>query len=100
MIAVSVMLAIFLAWPLVFGHSAAPVDAAPVQAHTLASGKAELALVDGTSKPVRYAAARKPESCYHRYQREVAVCSVNSASCRMSVADRWDLCEATGFWPQ
>jgi hypothetical protein len=100
MIAVSVMLAIFLVWPLVFGHSAAPVDAAPAQAHSLASGRAELALVDGTGKPLHAASARKPESCYHRYQREVAACSVNSAACRLSVADRWDLCEATGFWPQ
>jgi hypothetical protein len=102
MIAVSVMLAIFLAWPLVFGHGGAPVDAAPVEARAVhaAAASAELALVDGSPKRAPLAASRKPESCYHRYQREVAACSIKSAACRLSVADQWDLCEATGFWPQ
>ena len=100
MIAVSVMLAIFLAWPMVFGHSGAPVDAAPVQARDLIPDAEAAERTPVAASPARYAATRKPESCYHRYQREVAVCSIKSASCRMLVADHWDLCEATGFWPQ
>ena len=43
----------------------------------------------------------KPESCYKRYQRENRVCSgTAAAACRLKAADSWDLCEATGFWPE
>ncbi len=45
--------------------------------------------------------APQAESCYKRYQREIKLCSgTNSAACRLQNADHWDMCEATGFWPQ
>ncbi len=106
MIAASVMLALFLAWPLVFGHGVTNVDATPALAsvpvpapHNIAS-VARPRLLQASMAPVADSDVRKPENCYHRYQREVAVCSAGSASCRMSAADHWDLCEATGFWPE
>ena len=104
MIAVSVMLALFLAWPLVFGHRGATVDAAPAEAHVAATrsvvslGKPKL--LQASMAPLESSDVRKPESCYKRYQREVAACSAGSAACKIGAADHWDLCEATGFWPE
>ncbi|RYD57804.1 MAG: hypothetical protein EOP60_03795 [Sphingomonadales bacterium] len=47
------------------------------------------------------AAPVKPESCYKRFQREVKLCTSGdaSAACKLGAADHWDMCEATGFWP-
>jgi hypothetical protein len=106
MILVSVMLAVFLGWPLVFGGNQKPgaiesVQAKPVAAVASASAQPQLlqaavqTVAAATSGPVQ------AESCYKRYQREVKTCSGNgSAACRLKSADNWDLCEATGFWPQ
>jgi len=96
MIAVSVMLAIFLGWPLVFGDKGPPaLDASPAQAHAVAAvSRADMV-------PAALQSAPRAESCYKRFQREVRLCSEpGSAACRLRVADNWDLCEATGFWPQ
>jgi len=96
MIAVSVMLAIFLGWPLVFGDRGPPaLDASPAQAHAVST-------VDRARMvPAVLQSAPRAESCYKRFHREVQLCSEpGSAACRLKVADNWDLCEATGFWPR
>ena len=104
MILVSVMLAVFLGWPLVFGgnHDSGAIEtvrAKPVAAAASAQPQLFQAAVQtvaaATQSPVQ------AESCYKRYQREVKTCSGNgSAACRLKSADNWDLCEATGFWPE
>jgi hypothetical protein len=38
------------------------------------------------------------ESCYAHYRESYAECSPGNQSCQIAVGDRWDLCEATGFW--
>lgn len=100
MIVVSVMLAIYLGWPLAFGGGrrgleaeARAVAAAPVARRI---ERAAPASVEAPRAPV----AARPESCYKRYQREVKLCSgVSAAACKLGAADHWDMCEVTGFWP-
>jgi hypothetical protein len=99
MICTSVMLALYLAWPLAFGGGHRGIET-PVGAERVAAApipytkpQAMAALV-----PVR---ETKPESCYSHYQRDVRLCAGNGeAACKLSAADHWDMCEATGFWPQ
>lgn len=92
MICVSVMLAVFLGWPLAFGGGSGGADqragaSVPVEKQKPAT---QLASVEATAPA---------ESCYKRYQREIRQCADGSAACRLKSADNWDLCEATGFWP-
>lgn len=100
MILVSLMLAIYLGWPLAFGGERRGLET-PAEARGVAA-----APVSATKhKPVALAAAKtpaRPESCYKRYQREVKLCTGEStaAACKLGAADHWDMCEATGFWPE
>ncbi len=101
MICVSVMLAVFLGWPLAFGGGEATVlqptraEARTVAVAAVASPAVSAAVAE--AKP----ATPKAESCYKRYQREVRMCTGGtSAACRLGAADHWDMCEATGFWPE
>ena len=103
MICVSVMLAIFLAWPAVFGsEKTSAVRAAGANMAAVAAPPASAAdarLVQTAVKPAGAPQAKALESCFKRYEREYARCNAIDSSCRMKVADQWDLCEATGFWP-
>src|SRR5690242_10133108 len=105
MICVSVMLAIFLGWPLAFGGRGSDgIETQVGEARAVAAAPAprqpELIQASAVTGPV---AGTRPESCYHRYRREVKQCSDTGgtgAVCRLSAADHWDMCEATGFWPE
>ncbi len=104
MICVSVMLAVFLGWPLAFGGGGSNVrlETARAEARTVAvaapAGEAKLIPAVAQSVP---AAPVQPESCYKRYQREIRQCTgASNAACRLQSADHWDMCEATGFWPE
>lgn len=103
MICVSVMLTIFLAWPMVFGSDksgAVRAAGAKVAAATAPTAKtANAKLVRTTVRPAALPQAKALESCFKRYEREYAACGPTNSACRMKVADNWDLCEATGFWP-
>lgn len=100
MICVSVMLAIFLAWPAVFGSDkASAVRAAGAKVAAVAAPAASARLVQTSVKPVAALQSQVMETCFKRYEREYARCKAVDSSCRMKVADQWDLCEATGFWP-
>ena len=101
MILVSVMLAMYLGWPLAFGGKQRGLE-------TPAEARGVAATPVFASKPVRTAALAakpsapsRPESCYKRYQREVKLCTgaTTAAACKLGAADHWDMCEATGFWP-
>lgn len=101
MILASVMLAIYLGWPLAFGGArrgletpaeARGVAAAPPARHIERTAHAKAAAPE--------ASATRPESCYKRYQREVKLCyGATAAACKLGAADHWDMCEVTGFWP-
>lgn len=99
MILVSVMLAIYLGWPLAFGGERrgleTPAEARGVAAAPVSARKHKPVALAAATVPVR------PESCYKRYQREVRLCTgeVTAAACKLGAADHWDMCEATGFWP-
>jgi hypothetical protein len=101
MICVSVMLAVFLGWPLAFGGR----DSGGLEASSRAEARPVAAVVPAEKPQYLQASAAatqaRPESCYHRFQREVRQCAAqNGAACRLKSADNWDLCEATGFWPE
>jgi hypothetical protein len=102
MICVSVMLAVFLGWPLAFGGGTPRIETSRAEAHTiLVAASAEAKRAPAVVQPVAVAAPAAPESCYKRYQREIRQCSgTSSAACRLQSADHWDMCEATGFWPE
>lgn len=103
MICVSVMLAVFLGWPLAFGGgNHVTLETARAEARTVSvvapGGEARLIPAVAQSVP---AVSAQPESCYKRYQREIRQCAgTGSAACRLQSADHWDMCEATGFWPE
>ena len=103
MICVSVMLAVFLGWPLAFGGgNQVRLEQARAEAKTVAvavpATQARLTPAVAQSVP---AAPVQPESCYKRYQREIRQCTgTSNAACRLASADHWDMCEATGFWPE
>jgi len=102
MICVSVMLAVFLGWPLAFGGSNhVTLETARAEAKTVVveATASQARLIPAVAQSVP-AATAQPESCYKRYQREIRQCSgVGNAACRLQSADHWDMCEATGFWP-
>jgi hypothetical protein len=99
MILVSVMLAVFLGWPLAFGGGSAPaIETGRAEARSVIAAPAQPAAA--TVAAVDPSAAPQAESCYKRYQREIKACTASGgAACRLKSADNWDLCEATGFWP-
>jgi len=103
MICVSVMLAVFLGWPLAFGGANhVTIETARAEAKTVevAAPATKTMLIPAAAQSTPAAATTQPESCYKRYQREIRQCTgTNSAACRLQSADHWDMCEATGFWP-
>ena len=101
MIGASVLLAMFQVWPLVFGGRA-PVGAARVVT-SAAPRVVEAVATSGDLPrivPVSTMPAPAPESCYRQYQAHFAACRAGDQACHVKAADDWDLCEATGFWPQ
>ena len=103
MICVSVMLAVFLGWPLAFGGADGPsLQGSRAEASTIAvaaPAPAEARVTPAVVTP-EVSAAPVAESCYKRYQREVKLCTGSAkAACALKSADHWDMCEATGFWP-
>jgi hypothetical protein len=97
MICVSVMLAIYLVWPMAFGGERRGLES-PAEAHAVAAVPQPKLLAASMAQVPE--APPQPESCYKRYQREVRQCSGGtSAACKLGAADHWDMCEATGFWP-
>ena len=101
MICVSVMLALFQLWPVVFGR---PGGKAPTAAAVAAvAPRAVLAVATASTMPEltpASASAPAPKSCYRQYQAKFAQCPAADQACHVKVADQWDLCEAKGIWPQ
>lgn len=104
MICASLMLAVFLAWPFVFGKDGGAMPSAAEARNAVKAAVAAVPAVHVIPEAVAApapAAPVKPESCYKRFQREVKLCTegASSAACKLGAADHWDICEATGFWP-
>lgn len=99
LICISVMLALVLAWQSFFDGKAG--DAADqVLAKAL-----DTKLEHEKLKPAAVSlsmlippAAAKPVPCDRSYARAVRECGID-ASCRMAASDHYDLCQATGMWP-
>lgn len=99
MICVSVMLAVFLGWPLAFGGGSGSNAGAEQRAVVSVPVAKPKPAQQGTTRLASVEMTAPAESCYKRYQREIKQCADGSAACRLKSADNWDLCEATGFWP-
>jgi len=99
MIWASVLLAIYVAWPLAFGRGGDGDFEGVAEVRVMRSVAPRAKPVPASRMPAQESA--RPESCYKRYQREVKLCDgVHGAACRLGTADRWDMCEASGFWPE
>ncbi len=106
MICITVMLAVFLGWPLAFGGDApsgvrevrAAASSAVVAARSVPRDKAQV--VRAGFDPDVSGVTERPESCYNRFRRENRACERGNAgaACRLKASDQWDLCEARGVW--
>ncbi len=100
MILATLMLAVFVAWPLVFGNTQKGLEEAAEARVVVMQAPPKASFVLAATAAPKPAAPVKPESCYQRYQREVKQCTgADMAGCKLGAADHWDMCEATGFWP-
>lgn len=102
MICVSIMLTLFLVWPVVFGggDNLYRAIAAPTPQRVVAPLASEARLIKTEVRKISSPRPLVVEGCRTRYERAYAACPMNNGTtCRQRVADRWDLCEATGFWP-
>ncbi len=101
MICASVLLALFQVWSMVFTHSGAR---APSAASVVAAApRAVLAVAAASTAPSMTEVAAQtpaPKSCYRQYQAKFRQCQTSDQACHVKAADQWDLCEATGLWPQ
>ena len=101
---VSFMLAIVQLWPLAFAHRSMAEVASPA-AHAavvipVPKRMAAVALVPvSASIPASVSKSTAPSSCFQEYRAKGTVCVEGEAGCGAKAADQWDLCEATGFWP-
>lgn len=102
MICVSVMLALFLVWPIVFGQRGESTASAATATPVVAKIVPAVAMVKVIPIPAKVSrpGIAPPKSCYSRYQASVQHCPKGDRACDIKIADQWDLCEATGFWPE
>ena len=89
MICVSVMLALLQVWPMLFGRKLPSTAAVAAVAPRIAP-KAPRVLVAATMTV--------PENCAQHYRRASGACATGDPACQAGATDKWDLCEATGFW--
>ncbi len=101
MICVSVMLALFQVWPVVFGHRGGTAPTA--KAVVAAVPRAVMAVATASSAPKiapAMASEPAPKTCYRQYLVKFAECAAGDQACHVKAADQWDLCDATGMWPK
>lgn len=100
MIFVSVLLALFQLYSMA---ATGRRDKAPTAASVVAAApRAMLAVAAASSAPQMAAvtaSAPTPKSCYRQYQAKFQQCGAADRACHLNAADQWDLCEATGVWP-
>ena len=101
MICVSVMLALFQLWPIVFGQRSPTTVAQAAVANAAPKRVEAVAMVDKLPQMTPAAVSiPAPKSCYRQYRVKFDQCPAGDQICRAKMADQWDLCEATGMWPQ
>ena len=101
MICVSVMLAIFLVWPVLFGGAETLSEAEQRTPRLVPQAKAaETRIVKAESRSAADNSLAML-TCYKRYEAAFGNCvGADAAQCRGVAADKWDLCEARGVWPE
>ena len=102
MICTTIMMAIFLAWPMAFGDDHRPGFApGPARAEALAFDtpvrttpiRIEVRSAAITDRTV-------PASCQKRYEQAYSGCAIADRECRITAGEDWDICDQTGFWPE
>lgn len=96
-ICASLLLAMVQMWPLVFGGSGDGASQGP--RFVPAAHAAVRPLASTASGAVQFAQYGMP-TCHQRYARAYARCEASAAGCQLRASDNWDVCEATGFWPE
>ena len=104
LICAGVMLAMLLLWPLAFGAGGgSPANASPT-VHAASTVSMAIPEARGTHRPVLVRATvpgNAGGSCYRRYERAFNTCEpAGKDACHRRAIDGWDICEATGFWPE
>ena len=102
MICVSMMLALFLVWPMIFGQHGEGAAAATTARAERPKAVPAVAVAKVIPIPAKISlpATTAPRSCYKHYKAALDRCANGDRACRIKTADQWDLCEATGFWPE
>ena len=101
MICASVMLALFQVWPMIFGQRTGALAAATsVRSVAKLAPAAPTVRATPVQAQVNNAVSAAPKSCQVQYQAASSRCSATDHACNIRATDRWDICDATGFWPE
>ena len=100
MICVCFMLALVQVWPMLFDHRGGEASAT-VSPKIAPPGLRPAVATQAIPAPVKIAIAADaaPKSCARHYQTVDTACAASDQACHVRAEDKWDLCEATGFWP-
>ncbi len=94
MICITAMLVLVQIWPSIFGQRSASDLSVPA-AHAAFSSPA----------PTRRGTASAwetstPPACFPQYRQSLTTCAKGDRVCTAKAANAYDMCDATGFWPQ
>ena len=94
MIGITTVLVLLQVWPSVFGQRSASDISVPL-AHAAAGTAVDQ--VRGTASAWE---TSNPPACFAEYRRTLNACAKGDKACETKTVNAFDLCEATGFWPQ
>ncbi|QQV75907.1 hypothetical protein H5J25_09825 [Sphingomonas aliaeris] len=94
MIGIMTVLVLLQVWPSVFGQRSASDISVPL-AHAAAGNAVDQ--VRGTASAWE---TSNPPACFAEYRRTLNACAKGDKACETKTVNAFDLCEATGFWPQ
>ena len=94
MIGITTVLVLLQVWPSVFGQRSASDISVPL-AHAAAGTPVDQ--VRGTASAWE---TSNPPACFAEYRRTLNACAKGDKTCETKTVNAFDLCEATGFWPQ
>jgi hypothetical protein len=94
MVGITTMLVLLQVWPSVFGQRSASDISVPL-AHAASGNPVDQ--VRGTASAWE---TSNPPACFAGYRRTLNACAKGDTACAAKTTNAYDLCEATGFWPQ
>ena len=102
MICVSVMLALFQIWPMILGQRGAGALAAETARPSAPKPASVVTTVRVIPIPAKASnlGSAAPRNCQPQYQAALRRCATTDKACHIKTVDQWDVCDATGFWPE